>query len=253
MKEFVINGKFLADKLYGITRFGREILCALDSLVSSNDDVTLLIPKNATRVPLLSNIKIQTIGNLSGIPWEQINLGFYVRRHPNVMCVNFCNIAPFFIQPGITVIHDICYKVNPQYYRSLRNKISRLWHCAQYKYLCSHERMIVTVSQFSKSEIGTYYPQAIGKISVVPNAWQHITQYAENPTWETAYPFLKRHKFFFSLSTLGINKNMKWIVNAANRNPASCFAIAGKKYEKLGFEIPKNVHLLGYVSNEDVC
>ena len=69
------------------------------------------------------------------------------------------------------------YKTFPQNYITLRNKISRIWHCIQYKYIFKHERIILTVSEFSKKEIERNYPKTRGKIYVIPNGWQHVNEY----------------------------------------------------------------------------
>ena len=145
------------------------------------------------------------------------------------------------------------YKANPQDYTTIRNKLSRMWHCLQYFYICNHEKVILTDSNYSKSQIEKYYPSAKDKIIVVKCGWQHVNMYKENNEWEVAYPFLKRKEFYFSLSTLSRNKNGKWIVEVAKRNPNSTFAIAGKYYESDIVDIPKNVYMLGFVTDEDAC
>ncbi len=252
-KKFVINGKFLADRMQGIVRYAREITKSLDKCLDADIEVTLLAPVNANDIPDLKNIKVETIGKHIGMVWEQTDLRKYLKKHKDVTCINFCNICPLFVQPGITTIHDIMYKVNPQDYKTFRNKLSRYWHVFQYWYIARHEKAITTVSNFSKGEIEKYYPKAKGKVSVVPSAWQHVLEYKENPDWQKRYPFLEPKEYFFSLSTLSRNKNGKWIIENAKYNPDCVYAIAGKYYETDKFKIPENVHMLGFISDEDAC
>lgn len=253
MRTFVVNGKFMADRMQGIVRYGREILNSLDEQIDDNIHIVLAIPPNAKEIPVYKNIDVLTIGNKTGIVWEQIVLGAYMRKHKDYTLINFCNVVPFFIQPGITAVHDIMYKTFPENYSSIRNRISRLWHCLQYRYIFGHEKQIITVSNFSKSEIEKVYPKARGKIEVIPNGWQHVLKYKENPNWKEKYSFLEEKKFFFSLATLAKNKNGKWIIEIAKKNPEYIFAMGGKIYEEDFDVLPSNVKLLGFVTDEDAC
>lgn len=253
MKKYVINGKFMAERMQGIVRYAREMTKALDKYLDNEIEVILLIPKDAKDLPKLKKIKTEIIGDRTGIVWEQTDLRKYLKKHKDVTCINFCNICPLFVQPGITTIHDIMYKVNPQDYKIFRNKLSRYWHMFQYWYVTRHEKIITTVSNFSKEEIEKYYPCARGKITVIPNGWQHVLEYKESTDWQERYPFLKTKEYFFSLSTLSRNKNGKWIIENAKYNPDCVYAIAGKYYETDKFDIPENVHMLGFISDEDAC
>ena len=252
-KKFIINGKFLSDRMQGIVRYAREITKALDKCLDENIEIILLIPKDAEDIPKLNKIKVETIGNHTGILWEQTDLRKYIKKRKNYICINFCNVCPLFVQSGITTVHDIMYKVNPQDYRTFRNKLSRYWHMFQYWYIARHEKVITTVSNFSKGEIEKYYPKTKGKISVIPSAWQHVLEYKESTDWQERYPFLKSKAYFFSLSTLSRNKNGQWIIENAKYNPDCVYAIAGKYYETDKFDIPENVHMLGFISDEDAC
>ena len=234
-------------------RYAREITKALDKCLGGNVKVTLLAPNNAKNIPDFKNIKFEIIGKHTGMIWEQTDLRKYLKKHKDVTCINFCNICPLFVQPGITTIHDIMYKVNPQDYKTFRNKVSRYWHMFQYWYVARHEKAITTVSYFSKGEIEKYYPRARGKIIVIPNGWQHVLEYKESADWQERYPFLKSKEYFFSLSTLSRNKNGRWIIENAKYNSDCVYAIAGKYYETDKFEIPENVHMLGFISDEDAC
>ena len=249
--KIIINGKFLTQKITGIQRYAREITAELDKLIDKNE-LEMAIPPETKDIPEYKNIKVVKVGRFHCQLWENISLPNYVRKEKGIL-LNFCNITPFFVKPGITAIHDIMYKVNPSDYTILRNRLSRYWHMLQYLYITHHEKKIITVSNFSKHEIEKYYPASRGKITVISNAWQHVLQYKENVNWQEKYPFLSDKEFFFSLATLSKNKNGKWIIETAKKNPELSFAIAGKYYETENYNIPSNVHMLGYVSDNDAC
>ena len=263
LMEIAINGNFMSRQITGIERYARELTSYFNDLLKENDDVTLLISPTAKNVPEYKNIKVQQIGaskcnskrngNGNGIIWEQTALRRYLKEHKNSICLNLCNVAPLFVQPGVTVIHDIMCRVNPEDYKTLRNHMSRYWHMFQYWYITRHEKAIITVSNFSKKEIEKYYPKAKGKIEVIPDAWQHVLKYKKTENWQNKYPFLEDKQFFFSMSTLSKNKNGKWIIEVAKRNPDCVFAMAGKHYETEYKVFPKNVHMLGYITDEDAC
>lgn len=251
-KHTVINGRFMEDRMQGLVRYARELLAALDP-IAENEGIVLLVPPTAHDVPEYRNIQVQKIGTKGGIRWEQTDLRKYIRNNKDTVCVNLCNVTPFFVRPGITAILDIMYKVNPGHYTTLRNRISRYWHMLQYSYITRHEKKIITISQFCRDEIEKHYPVTKGKIEVIPCAWQHVEQFAESADWQERYPFLQDKAFFFSLATLSRNKNGRWIIEAAKKNPGAVFAMGGKLYETEYDAIPQNVHMLGYITDEDAC
>ena len=254
MNQIIINGKFMESGMQGIVRYAREMLLALDELIDSSElSFQLAVSQSAKNVPEYKNISVVQIGKRSGILWEQTDLRAYVNANKGALCLNLCNVCPLFTRPGITVVHDIMYTVNPSHYTTLRNRLSRIWHMFLYSYIVRHEKKILTVSLFSQKEIERCYPAAKGKISVIPCGWQHVLEYTESDDWQERFPFLKPSEFYFSLATLAKNKNGKWIMDAARRNPEAVFAIAGKHYETEYTQIPHNVHLLGFVSDEDAC
>ena len=255
MHTYIINGKFMSDRMQGIVRYVREMLNSLDIALDGKKDIQikLVIPQKAIEVPQFKNIKVIKIGKRKGLLWEQLDLAGYIRKSNECTLINFCNVAPFFVRPGITTVHDIMYKTFPANYQSLRNKISRLWHCLQYKYVFSHEKLILTVSDFSKKEIEKNYPRAKGKVWVIPNGWQHVLKYTESKDWQERYPFLKPKEYYFSLATLAPNKNVNWTIEVAKRNPNRIFAIGGKVYGSQYENLPDNIHLLGFISDEDSC
>lgn len=254
-KKYVINGKFMSDRMQGIVRYAREMTKALDKCISEvkEIEIKLVVPCNSFDIPEYENIEVVQIGKKTGIKWEQTDLKKYIKQNKGYTCINFCNVKPIGISAGITTIHDIMYKTKPEYYKTFRNKLSRLWHIWQYSYICKHEKIILTDSEYSKKEIEEYYPKSKGKVKVIPCGWQHVLDYKESDDWETRYPFLEKKKFYFSLSTLAKNKNGQWIISVACNNPDSVFAIAGKYYETDKVEIPSNVHMLGFISDEDAC
>lgn len=254
MSEYVIDGLFLTQRITGTQRYAYEIVGELDKLIEKNR-LQILVPTWLDKLPKYHNIEIIKYGNHKGIIWQQIDLIRYLKKNKK-QGIFLNNVFPLLYPHGVITIHDVCYKVNPQFYCSLRDKLSMLWHRLNYWRAAHSDMKILTVSEFSKSEIIKYYSVSPERISVTYNGWQHMngTNFA-NDTFEE-YNFLSPGNYYFSMSTLGANKNFRWILHAAKNNQDTVFAIAGGgklkgAAEAEGFVDLPNIHFLGYVSDED--
>ncbi len=246
--KIVINGKFYGQKKTGVQRYAGEILSFLDGLFREGE-AELLVPADAAEnVPAFRNINVVVRGKKTGTLWEQTTFSRYVKKRKAVS-LDLCNSAPLFA-PKIVCIHDVKVCVHPEFF-SLK---FRLWYRFLMKNITKKAKAILTVSEFSKREIEKYYPKARGKITVAPNAWQHFGKGASDPKALQKYG-LEQGNYFFAMSSLEPNKNLKWIVGNARQNPSETFAVAGginkKVFSDVEEELPENVKLLGYVSDEE--
>lgn len=253
MLRVAVNGKFLAERMQGIVRYARELVCALDEVLDDDDHVELVIPSDAHDVPELGRIRTVAVGKRTGIAWEQLDYAHYLQRKRDLLPLNLCNVAPFLAPAGVTTIHDVMYRACPEFYTSPRNRISALWHRLQYRYVAARELAILTDSAYSRAEIERFYPRAVGKTHVVSCGWQHVRSIRESNDWRDRYPDLVPHEYLFSMATRARNKNGRWIYEVARRNPHLSFAVAGQAYETDDMATPANVQLLGFVSDEDAC
>ncbi len=250
MQCIVINGKFFSQRVTGVQRYARELLSELDSLIGEDLDISLIlaVPSNVSVIPTYNHIKVIKVGHLKGTLWEQISLPLFSARKG--VLLNLCNASPI-LSPGIVCIHDMKIKARPGDF----TLFFRLWYNLLFRNATSRAKRIVTVSEFSKKEIIKYYKVDSEKISVVPNAWQHYesVKYDEN----TLCRFdLNKYRYYFSISSLEPNKNFKWIAEVAKNNPEAIFVVAGSINNKiftnnLGFVCPRNMKLLGYVSDSE--
>lgn len=158
----VINGRFLSQPLTGVQRFARGIVSELQSL---RDDVVVVVPGRDEILEDYSGIRATKVGRLSGHAWEQTELPLFARRS-RALLLNLCNTAPITYRNQIVSHHDIAYVRRPESFprsfRLLYRTISPL--------MLRRSRAIVTVSEFSRSEIAAFYRVPRGKIVVVPNA-----------------------------------------------------------------------------------
>ena len=191
----LINGYFLCRTLTGIERYAMEITKRLD-ILSSPGELAIIVPKNCNHVPEYKNITI--IRYYKIIPhfiWQFLFLQFYLLFHPQYIILDFSNTClPFF--PGIIFLHDIYCEFFPNDFISPRDKFVRLYNRWQYRLISKKAKRIITVSQFSKSQIVSQFKLNPNKIEVIPNSWEHFQNI------ECDYSIIKKLKksnlFYFS-------------------------------------------------------
>ncbi len=255
MQKIVVDGLFVTQRITGTQRYAHELMLELDLLVPPGS-VEILVPESAQKLPSYRNIRVVKYGKRTGIPWQQIDLPWYLRKK-RARGVFLNNVLPLTYRKGIIAVHDICYKVHPEFYRSLHDKLSALWHRVNYWFAAHSDMTILTVSFFSKDEIMKHYSVDPSRFHVIYPSWQHIGRIGYSTDLYERYPMLSPKNFLFALSSLGANKNFVWVLQEAKRNPDQFFAIAGGGKLKgvtrdLGLLDLPNVQFLGYVSDEDV-
>ena len=250
MKKIVINGRFLTQQITGVQRVAHELVREMDNLIKEKSiEVVVLAPKNIIFENLYKNIKIKKVGFLKGHLWEQLELPFYTLKEKGIL-LNLCNTAPI-INTGIVDIHDISFRVNPQFFSKKFSWYYRvlIW------ILVRTSKKIITVSEFSKQEIIKYYKVPKEKIEVIYNSWEHILRIEEDITILKRFN-LEKKNFYLGVSSIAPNKNFKYIVELAKLYPEKRFVIVGKKnlkvFGKLGIENLENIVWCGYVSDEEL-
>ena len=254
---YLINPNFLCRSLTGIERFAYETCARLDSLLSAEDDVRILIPSNAKTVPQYKNIKIiNTEKPLKSFPlWDLFEFSRWCRKL-NATGINFSNTAPLGKRCGISFIHDIYAKQYSQDFSSFKEKLIKIYSCFNYRNIARNAKKVLTVSEFSREQIQKIYNVSNERIAVIPNGWDHFkTVQEELPELSEQ---LKSKSFYFTLGSLQKRKNLKWIVEYASKHPKEIFAISGKAVsgfvsnDLASLQQLSNVILLGYVTDGQV-
>lgn len=248
---WVVDGSFFGRRISGIQRYSIELLSALDALVPPG--LVEVVTPPGVRAPVYQNIKTVTFGSRKGALWQQLDYPAYL-KYRGARGLATCNVIPLFGFRGMVVVHDVCYRARPDFYTDLRGRLSAAWHRLQYRRIARVAEHIITVSEFSKSEITRYYGVAPERISVVYNAWQQMQRIAPDEGIFAKVPQLRRGKYYFSMANLLKNKNFPWVLRAARNKPEAVFAIAGggsleAEARRLGLADLPNVVYLGYVSD----
>lgn len=250
MRKIVISGLVYGQKPTGIYRYANEILLELDKIVPEKK-IALVVPTYAKNIPEFKNINIIRYGNVKGLLWEQISLAIWLIKN-NARSINFTNSMPLLC-PGNIVIHDVSYKVNPGFYKSIHGKLAMWWHRFNYWCAALSKSRIVTVTEYSKKCIIENYRIPENKITVIGNAWQHIERVKEEDGLGKYH--LNDRGYFFSLGSLSERKNTKWIYAVAKKYPEYKFVVSGaqaKNSADVSESIPSNVVRTGYITDGEM-
>ena len=251
-KIIIINGRFLLHRVTGVERYAREIVNALDKMVSPGQ-FEMAVPQEAEEIPVYRNIPVRRIGKLHNRLWEHVSLPAYAAKRGGIV-LNLCNVAPL-VNPGIVTVHDVKPIVHPEYY----SRLFVLWYRILFGNEFRRAEMIVTVSRFSAVEMIRHCHVRPDRIHVIPDGWQHYERVEYDPNALIRYG-LEKGNYYFSLGSKDPCKNLKWIMESARLNPEMIFAVSGNVNRSVFSDAmqgdgadgkPDNVRLLGYVTDEE--
>lgn len=200
-----INGRFLLQEQTGVNRFAYELCLAL---AVRGRDFVLLCPhgeiKECYDVSLFS---VRRCGAGQSHIWEQLFLpfSFHCLRGRNIL-INFTGIGPILVRNKIMTIHDLAFIVNPKWYSSSYTLL--------YKMLTPisaiTSKKILTVSEFSKSEIMRLLSVSEDKIAIVYNAVSSV--FHRNTDEKIKSPV--HDKYILAVSSIDPRKNFITLLKA---------------------------------------
>lgn len=162
-KMIVINARFLTQELRGVQRFAEQICLALNAMRS---DLVFVSPPGVVMEETARKLNVKVIGQRSGHLWEQLDLPTWLRRNGNPWLLSLCATAPLFYGKHVVTHHDITYVRHPESY----SRAFRTAYRCMTPLMLKKAHTLITVSEFSKREIGGYYGMPAERIMVVPNA-----------------------------------------------------------------------------------
>ena len=198
-----VNARFLTQPITGVQRFAIEISLQLKELLK--EEVVFVAPKNVLDNEYTKIINPKIIGYHSGHLWEQVDLLLFMRKQKSpLLCL--CGTSPIFAKNKIVVIHDITFIRYP--------KTFALSFRLFYKFLIpitlKTSQLICSVSDFSASEISSYYHYPKEKICILPNAIGDFFKPLTNPLFEN-------EKYILAVSSVKQNKNFPFILKIFER------------------------------------
>jgi glycosyltransferase involved in cell wall biosynthesis len=163
MSRIYINSRFLTQSITGVQRFAIELSLRLRQLDTS---IEFVCPKNIVQHDIFEQLNAKIIGKKTGHLWEQIDLPKYLSTRKNPLLINLANSAPMCYKNKIATLHDITLIRYPQSF-SIKY---RIWYNLLIHLILRKSLAVVTVSEFSKKEISSYFKHLPKDIYVIYNA-----------------------------------------------------------------------------------
>lgn len=239
-----INGRFLTQPMTGVNRFSYELTKALSE---EGYDFTIICPKqDLSKDYDISGFNIVKYGFGKSHIWEIFSLPlFFIDKKENFL-ISFSGLGPVGVKNKITTIHDVAHLVNPQWYSLLYRLFYRLFEPLVLK-SC---KRIITVSEFSKSEILKHYN------FICPDDI-HVIYNACNKEWTVpADSTIATSDYILCVSSIDPRKNFPILLKAFKEMPDVNLKIVGGKnavFENQMLDIPRNVEFLGRVTDEELA
>ncbi|MBB6671721.1 glycosyltransferase family 4 protein [Cohnella nanjingensis] len=251
-----VNARFLSQPITGVQRYAVELVKQWDRLLDEGEidpgrcRFTLLAPPNILHEPELRRMKIERVGRLKGHAWEQFVLPYRAR---DGLLVNLCNTGPLAARDQIATIHDTAVYEHPasftfafrNAYKIIQNGLGR------------RARKIITVSQFSKSQLMQHCRVKEHKIHVVSLGKEHM-QEVQADAGVYARHGLKPKAYILAVSSMNPYKNFAGIARAIELLGERDYeiVIAGARNAKvfgpMDMRGAEKIKWVGYVTDEEL-
>jgi glycosyltransferase involved in cell wall biosynthesis len=255
-QKVYINGRCLVANPTGVHRVAEELIKSLDHLITVEPnlgdglDITILAPVDSSKRLDLDHIRTETAGKLKWLAWEQFDLPRLTR---DGLCVNLCNIGALASRNAITMFHDAQVYSTPKSY----SKAFRTWYRFAQPFIGSRHKRILTVSNFSKSELVKYGTAPDEKIYVIANGCDHVLNVTPDAQAVERLG-LQGKAYILALSSTQAHKNIG-VLFKAFAEPSlkgvslALFGSANKKsFEEMGYIVPENTLFLGRVTDQEM-
>lgn len=234
MSRVVINGKFLSQQTTGVQMFAHEIT---KQLVEKLPNAQIFCPKNAS-IPNWAKPYTKTVGNKSGIAWEQIELPKALNAEEKPLLLNLCNAAPINYNNQVITLHDVAFIDHPEWF----SKSFSLWYKFLIKRIVSKARRVITVSKFSQNRIHSVYKVPVNEINVIQNG---VPSDMINLN-------LPKEKIIITAGSLDPRKNLDTIINGfieANLSDWKLIIVGGKNasFSNVDLVNHSNIEWTGYL------
>jgi glycosyltransferase involved in cell wall biosynthesis len=254
LPKIAINGRFLTQRPSGVQRFAAETIKAIDILLDGDfaalkGRVELIAPKAARDFPL-KNIPLRCAGFFSGYFWEQVEFPLHAWGS---LQLNLCMLGPLVSKHQIVVVHDATVKALPDNF-SPRFRAAYGFLIPR---LCKRADLAVTVSEFSRQEIGKLYGADIRKMPVCYEGGDHITALPADTTVLDRLD-LQGRKFFLGVGVDSANKNIARVVDAfiQAKLDGAVLVLTGAKdprvFGQFNLTDTDGVRMIGFISDQEL-
>lgn len=245
MNMILINGDRSYLPVDGMNRCLLEMVRSLDA-IAEKDKYILVIPSDADRefcdrIKDLRNIAVKkTI-----LPHFRFWTFMYIDMPgllPGRNVINPANRNSLF-GGGINILNDI---IPFRFYGDRGRRYLRT-----VRRLLDTSDCLIVQSEFTRDDIRDAMTCNC-EIRVIHLGWQHYPEIQEDDSVFNEYPCIEKGAYYYTISTVSPHKNLKFIYEAAVRNPDRMFIIAGAMNRGYGFEYRdlENVLFVGRIDDK---
>lgn len=256
-RTIYINGRFLTQAITGVQRYALELVRAMDAQLASESEsgqsvrFELLAPAGElVHEPTLSKICLRRIGRLSGQLWEQLELPIHSRGG---LLFSPCNSTPLLKRRRVVTLHDAAVFTYPDAY----SKAFSVWYRYLFKQICRSQAQVITVSEFSRSELIRQAGLRKNRSEVIHHGFEHV-QRVRADTGILDRLELRDQPFALAVSSHNPTKNFDGLASALERlnNPNFSVVVVGGRNSRIfansSCRWPSFVKLAGYVSDAEL-
>jgi len=234
MMEVLVNGRFSLQRITGVQRHAREVSARLGQ-----------------RVRMVTPARIR--GQAPDHLWEQFFLPRVVRG--NVLW-SPCGTGPLGIGRQVITVHDTGFVDTPQYY----SRQFAAWYRWLIPRLIRRVAHVITVSEFSRSQLIRHFQADPQRITVAPNGVEGFEPAGPDAVREARRRHGLEREYLLYVGSLKPNKNLDRVLAAWQRTGLAQrdleLAVAGAPGDVFGRQRvaspPRGVRLLGYVDDADL-
>lgn len=201
-KDVYIASRFLTQPITGVQRYGIELSKAIKKL-NTEYSITFIAPQNIIHDEIAKFLDVKKIGRLKGQLWDQISILKFLKSKGNPLIINFSNTLPVFYENKIVTIHDIIHLKYPFSYSYIK------YYEIIFPLMLKHSKHIITVSEFSKKEISSYFGIDEDKILIVYNGVDERFKPKKNKN--------NPEKYILGVSSVAFHKNFVSLIEAFSK------------------------------------
>jgi glycosyltransferase involved in cell wall biosynthesis len=237
-----INGRFLTQRMTGVERYAYSICKAMFAM---GQPFTIVCP----HAPILdcydvSEMRIVHYGFGKSHFWEQLVLPFYFIGKKNYLVYSFTGLGSVLIRNKVMTIHDLSFLENPSWF----SRAYYYWYKIMTPLAVRTSRHIITVSEYSRTEILRFYPfLSADDITVAYSAAdEKFSPLTVAPT---------KGEFMLTVASLDPRKNISRLVQAFSGIKGCKLYVVGNKnrvFNSGEIALPDNVEMLGRVTDSEL-
>jgi glycosyltransferase involved in cell wall biosynthesis len=226
----------------------RHLTQALAQRNGAETRLALVVPPNTEADDI--GFAAQAVGCLTGNLWEQLSLPRAARGR---LLLSLASRSPLFVRNAITMVHDAQVFTAPTSY----SRAFRMTLKANIRLAGRLQRGLLTVSEFSKSELVGLGIAPAARIHVIHNGVDHILRVTPEDDILDRLGVLSRG-FALGLANTQPHKNIGVLLRAFARPEMAdlTLVLTGKtmaaNFTALGIPVPPNVIFAGYVTDGEM-